>query len=362
MLPQDGRGGQHLEGGRVTATGQDHVGVDVLVVAGPVPDADALGAVHDGLVHGQPLGHGALAGHHHVHVVAAAQAVVGHRQQAVGVRWEVDPDDVGLLVHHVVEEPWVLMGEAVVVLLPHVGREEVVERGDPGPPREVPRDLQPLGVLVEHGVDDVDEGLVAVEEPVPAGQQVALQPALALVLAQHRIEHPAVAGQELVVLPDGGVPLAVGHLEHRTEQVGQRLVGPEDPEVAVLLVESHHVAEELAQHLGVPGVHRAGGGDGHGVVAEVGHAQVVQQQPAVGVGVGPHAALAVGGQLGQLGPEPAGGVEQLLGAVAAHPVLQHLEVLGVLGVHHHRHLVGPEGPLDRQPVDHLRARPALGRP
>jgi hypothetical protein len=40
-------------------------------------------------------------------------------------------------------------------------------------------------------VDDVDERLVTVEEAVPAGQEVALEPALALVLGEH-LHHAAV--------------------------------------------------------------------------------------------------------------------------------------------------------------------------
>jgi hypothetical protein len=67
-------------------------------------------------------------------------------------------------------------------------------------------DLQPLGVLVEHGIDDVDKGLVAVEKPVPTGEQIALQPALALVLAQH-LHHPPV-GRQVVVGRGVGLPLA----------------------------------------------------------------------------------------------------------------------------------------------------------
>src|SRR5450756_2493966 len=55
-------------------------------------------------------------------------------------------------------------------------RQQIVERCDRTAPRDVAGDLQPLRVLVEHRVDDVDEGLVAVEEAVPAGQEVALQP------------------------------------------------------------------------------------------------------------------------------------------------------------------------------------------
>ena len=53
------------------------------------------------------------------------------------------------------------------------------------PPRQVIADRQPLGVLVEHRVDDVDEGLVGGEEAVPAGEQVAFEHAFHGVLAEH---------------------------------------------------------------------------------------------------------------------------------------------------------------------------------
>jgi len=55
-------------------------------------------------------------------VVAAAEAMVGHGQQAVGVGWQVDADDLRLLVDDVVNEPRVLMTETVVVLAPDVAR------------------------------------------------------------------------------------------------------------------------------------------------------------------------------------------------------------------------------------------------
>ena len=180
LLAEDAGGGEHLQRGYVPGAGHDHVGLlAVVVVAGPLPDPGAPGAVQDRGLHVQPVRIGLLARHDHVHVVAAAQAVVGDGQQRVGVRRQVDPDHLGLLVHHVVDEARVLVAEAVVVLPPHVRGEQVVERGDRAPPGQLPGDLQPLGVLVEHRVDDVDERLVAGEEAVPAGQQVSLQPALA---------------------------------------------------------------------------------------------------------------------------------------------------------------------------------------
>ena len=73
--------------------------------------------------------------------------------------------------------------------------------------------LQPLGVLVEHRVDDVDERLVAAEEAVPAGQQVTLQPALALVLAQH-LHHSTIRTQFVVHREDIGHVAAIGDFQH----------------------------------------------------------------------------------------------------------------------------------------------------
>jgi hypothetical protein len=120
----------------------------------------------------------------------------------------------------VVEEPGVLMSEAVVILLPDVGREEIVQRRDLPAPRQLRRHLQPLGVLAEHRVDDANEGLVAVEHAVPTREQVPLEPAFALVLAEHRVEDAPVRRQEFVVPGVTCVPLPVGDLKHRAQEVG----------------------------------------------------------------------------------------------------------------------------------------------
>ena len=167
---------QRLERGHVAAAGHDHVGIRAVVVRREVPHPEAPGAVHHGLLDPEPVVLGLLAGHDDVHVVAAAQTVVGSRQQAVRVGRQVDADDRCLLVHHQVDEPGVLMGEAVVVLAPHVARQQVVERRHRPTPRDVAGRLKPLGMLVEHGVDDVDERLVAIEQAVASGEQIALEP------------------------------------------------------------------------------------------------------------------------------------------------------------------------------------------
>ena len=82
------------------------------------------------------------------------------------------------------------------------------------------------------------------------------------------------------------------------------------------------------------------------MVAEVGHPQVTQQDPAVGVRVGAHPSLRLGGERGQVGQQPSGLIEELARFVAAHPGFELFDVSGMRLVDEQRHLVGAEGPLD----------------
>ncbi len=97
----------------------------------PMPRA----CMHDRVVHGEVVQRGLLAGDDDVHVVAAPQAMVHDGEERVRVRRQVDADDLGLLVHDVVDEAGILVGEAVVILAPDVRREEIVEGRDGAPPR-----------------------------------------------------------------------------------------------------------------------------------------------------------------------------------------------------------------------------------
>ena len=72
-------GGERLQRWHVAAAGHHDVGLVAPVVAGPFPNPDTGGAVLDRLIHGQPLRRRLLAGHDDIDVVAAAQAMVGHR-------------------------------------------------------------------------------------------------------------------------------------------------------------------------------------------------------------------------------------------------------------------------------------------
>ena len=108
------------------------------------------------------------------------------------------------------------------------------------------------------------------------------------------------------------------------------------------------------------GRHRARLVDVDRVVAEVGQPQVAEQQAAVGVRVRAHAALALRRERGELGHELPARVEQLVRAVAPHPLLEHGDVLGLVHVAH-RNLVAAPVALAELAVDLARTRPALRR-
>src|SRR5438034_8881068 len=122
------------------------------------------------------------------------------------------------------------MGEAVVILTPYVRCEQIVQRCDLASPRQLRRDFQPFGVLVEHRIDDMDEGFIAIEQSMSSGEEVALEPTLALVLAQH-FHYPPGLRQIFVARKRRGVPLAAGRFEDRFQSVRNGLVGTEDAEI-----------------------------------------------------------------------------------------------------------------------------------
>ena len=114
-----------------------------------------------GRIHIEPLQLGLFAGNDDVDAVAGAQAMIGNPEQRVCIGRQIHPDDRRLFVHDEVEKPRVLMAESVVVLPPHVRREQVIERCNRPSPGYPICLLEPLGVLIEHRIDNVHERFVA---------------------------------------------------------------------------------------------------------------------------------------------------------------------------------------------------------
>src|SRR5580658_6598206 len=127
MLAKDGNGSQDLERRCVSATGHHHIRLGVFVIAGPLPYTDSFSAMHYRLFHGEPLRQCMFACDYHVDVVSAAETVIEDREQAVGIGGQVDAHNIRLLIYNMVEEAGVLVREAVVILLPDVGSEQIVQ-------------------------------------------------------------------------------------------------------------------------------------------------------------------------------------------------------------------------------------------
>ena len=92
-------------------------------------------------------------------------------------------------------------------------------------------------MLIEHRVDDVDERLVAGEDPVPAAEEVALEHALAHVLGEH-LDDATVTRELLVASVDADLPVAPGDLEDVLQPVAGELVGSEG-EIVRRIVAGH---------------------------------------------------------------------------------------------------------------------------
>ena len=137
-------------GGNVSARGYYDVGFVALVVAGPVPDSQALGAVCDGGGHVHVLEVILFVGDDDIDVVATVEAVIHYGEETVPVGWEIDAYDFGRFISDDVEKAWILVGEAVVILTPHGCGEEDVEGGHFGAPFDFEAFFKPFAMLVDH--------------------------------------------------------------------------------------------------------------------------------------------------------------------------------------------------------------------
>ena len=93
--------------------------------------------------------------------------------------------------------------------------------------------------------------------------------------------------------------------------------------------------------------------------AEVGHRQLLAQPPAVGVGRRGHPRSPSGASAASSGTSRPASSNSVCRVVRPQPLLEHPQVLGVLGQARQRHLVAAEGALDLDAVDHVGPGPAL---
>ena len=223
-------------------------------------------------------------------------------------------------------------------------------------------DVQPLGVLVEHGIDDVGEGLIGVEEPVAPGEQIPLEPAEQGVLGQHL--HDAAIARELaavgVLRQQVGHPGLLAHLVDGLEPVRGGLVRAEDAEASSCCSASRRAGTRRAAwcsraapcHAQAPRRRSA---------RKSGSLSSLRSSPPLACGLALMRRRPLGRQRLELGHERSARIEQLLGPVAAHPVFEDLQVRRVVPHVGERDLVRAPGPFQLVALELLRSGPPLGR-
>lgn len=263
-------------------------------------------------------------------------------------------------VSDVLDVFWEIGGERT--LTPDGAGQQDVERRHGLSPRYLQGLLDPLGVLVDHRVDDVHERLVRVEQAVATAENVTLEPAFDGVLGQH-LHDTAVGAQVSAVLVFRQVavdPDLLSGVVDLAELVALRLVRAHDAES--LLVVADDRVQELRESAHGRGHGHAGLVDLEPEFAEVLQAQRLAQQAAVRDRVLGHALALRGRQLPQLRNELAFLAEQLLRLVSVHPRLERLELLRVRQDLGQRDLMRAPEALEVVAVVVLaRGRPALGR-
>src|SRR5271156_404426 len=136
---------------------------------------------------------------------------------------------------------------------------------------------------------------------MPPRQKITLEPPFALMFAEHGVQDAALRREKFIVVHFARVPLTICDFEDIAKEVRKRLVRTEDAEVALVLVEAGHVAQEFAEHHRVLRTHGAWRRDGDRMVTKVRHLQIAKKNPTVGVWVGAHATGALRRELGEFG-------------------------------------------------------------
>ena len=94
IFPQQCHRCERLERGHIAGARHNHIGV-ARIIARPLPDTYSRSAMAGGRFNVEPLPFHLLAGNDQVDVIPASETVIGHRQQAIGVRRQIDANNIG---------------------------------------------------------------------------------------------------------------------------------------------------------------------------------------------------------------------------------------------------------------------------
>ena len=161
QLAKHVKGSKELLSWDVAAGRENNVLLASLSVGSPLPLLSTSCKLLTSLVESYPRWSRLLTSEDCVDAVCGGVALLANCKQEVSVCWEVNVGDVVVveaLVEHDVNKTRILVRESVVVLAPNVAGKDQVESGDRLAPWDVANgSLEPLSVLVNHGVNDVNE-------------------------------------------------------------------------------------------------------------------------------------------------------------------------------------------------------------
>jgi hypothetical protein len=98
-----------------------------MIVAAPLPGPGSSGTMGERGVHAQPLKLRLLINDDQVKIVMTLEAVICYREQAIGVRRQINPHYVCLFTDQVIDKPRPLVAETIVVVAPTRGCQQIVE-------------------------------------------------------------------------------------------------------------------------------------------------------------------------------------------------------------------------------------------
>src|SRR5579884_2453809 len=153
---------------------------------------------------------------------------------------------------------------------------------------------------------------------------------------------------------------AVLHLEDIPKAIGIGFIGTEVPEILLPGIARENVAHQLTKHACILIVRGGRLFDVKRIVRKVGQIQIDQQSTTIGMGIGPHSSIPLRRECGKFGDETSLLVKKLFWFVAAHPLFQYFQVLGICLYIFYRDLVRPKGALDRDTIDLFGSSPDFG--
>src|ERR1700757_335061 len=118
-FPQQGGRGQCFLSGDIACGGENNIRFLAFIVTGPIPDTNAFCAMADRGIDVEVLQMLLFVRDNDVDVVFGSQAMIGYRQQTIGIWWEIDARNRGAFIEYYIQEVRILVRKAIVILAPH---------------------------------------------------------------------------------------------------------------------------------------------------------------------------------------------------------------------------------------------------